>query len=561
MRPLVLTGADVPALLGADVTAPVCYVWSGASWSGCPLQIDERDWLDPAIAYPTTISDASELFGGPLQLLYTEPQDYPHADFDPIVPVDSDTTFDADDELVVMLRFFGAKADLSANPPPYAPPQVSEIEAGGVYAYLFVPTQPLDQAAGYDLVSYQFNLLAGSFPSQYNFEGSTSLQNTVGDYLAANPEYSVVETNHYRSSFEDRWIQRELALAEVSSARRGAGASVTYGTDLLDRVKFGARPYQLGSNHDCSRSIYSASARRGTLGVQKDGPVRALRYAQGFNSGGHNYVLYEMYEQYIVYRMAHQMHRTPGATMFFDYAPAVSGMTYYSNLLSGGVTIDGQPDLPTGDFIQPAYLEWDYLLGTQGSLVSVWESDSNISGLTPRSYFEDNASPEVGQCTGDATAYGSTGNVYYAGTDEDGYMPWTDPTDPRSFDGGTLRYLRLVRKLALDGATRTATEAQTLRDSLAAAPTSTVSLVSVGTGNYPQAVLDLRGSTLADNGVADLDRFGTWPDLSPNTLDATATKPKRWPLLRDPVAPLADQPAVFFNTKTFLTLPASDSLI
>ncbi|MEM8600413.1 MAG: M12 family metallo-peptidase, partial [Bacteroidota bacterium] len=95
-----------------------------------------------------------------------------------------------------------------------------------------------------------------------------------------------------------------------------------------------------------------------------------------------------------------------------------------------------------------------------------------------------------------------------------------------------------------------------------ATPTVTVPVTfDVVASSYPQAVLDLRGSTLADNGIADLDRFGTWPDLSPNTLDATATKPKRWPLLRDPVAPLADQPAVFFNTKTFLTLPASDSLI
>ncbi|MEL7362516.1 MAG: hypothetical protein AAFN13_10630, partial [Bacteroidota bacterium] len=76
-RPVVLTGSDVPDLIGANVTAPVCFAFRDGAWQQCPLQIDEREMLDPASNYPRTVSDAAQLFGGERQLLYTAPQDYP----------------------------------------------------------------------------------------------------------------------------------------------------------------------------------------------------------------------------------------------------------------------------------------------------------------------------------------------------------------------------------------------------------------------------------------------------------------------------------------------------
>ncbi|MEM8600584.1 MAG: T9SS type A sorting domain-containing protein, partial [Bacteroidota bacterium] len=76
----------------------------------------------------------------------------------------------------------------------------------------------------------------------------------------------------------------------------------------------------------------------------------------------------------------------------------------------------------------------------------------------------------------------------------------------------------------------------------------------------PAPVLDLRGATLASNGAADRDLISTWTDISGNGLDATALKPKRRPLLRDPVVPLGNEPALFFNTKKFLLLPNSSLL-
>ncbi|MEM6782946.1 MAG: hypothetical protein AAF624_04330, partial [Bacteroidota bacterium] len=453
-RPVVLTGADVPALVGASVTSPVCYAFVEGAWAQCPLQIDERDMLDPASNYPSTVSDANELFGGAPQLLYTAPQDYPMAGFTPVVPVDSDPTFDTDDELVLMARFFGEV--VSPQAPPFAPDEVVEVLFDGRAAYVFEPTQPLAQDAGYDFVSYTFDLLSGDFPGTYNFEGDTTLPDewAEGDYLAANPEYSPVETAYYKTAFEDRWIQRTLSLTDDLG---------DYGPDILDRVKFGTRPNTMGNNNRCSRSIWTGSARRGTLGIQKDGPIRALRWAQGFNSGGLNYIFYTMYEQFIVYKMAHQMHRSPGASMWFDLAPETSGMLHRSNLFTGTVTVDGSTDRVSDGFVD-AYLEWDHFAGSQGSFVSVWDASTNIPNAFPHSYYEDNLTPQVKQCTGDEVAYASSGNVYIFGNNvDDANVPWTDPSSNLSIDSdGNLRFLQLERRIVPDGPNMPDTRADSL---------------------------------------------------------------------------------------------------
>ncbi|MEM8601722.1 MAG: hypothetical protein AAGF99_17535, partial [Bacteroidota bacterium] len=52
VRPVVVTGSDLPGLLGADVAAPVCVALVAARWVPCPLQIDERARLDRGSNYP-----------------------------------------------------------------------------------------------------------------------------------------------------------------------------------------------------------------------------------------------------------------------------------------------------------------------------------------------------------------------------------------------------------------------------------------------------------------------------------------------------------------------------
>jgi hypothetical protein len=92
---------------------------------------------------------------------------------------------------------------------------------------------------------------------------------------------------------------------------------------------------------------------------------------------------------------------------FFDYSPAAAGMTYFNDLNTGGVTIDGVPDSLTDGPIQ-----WQMVTGAQGTVVVASDISTNIPAFAYTSYYLDDATPGGGsetQCTGDAFAYGSSG--------------------------------------------------------------------------------------------------------------------------------------------------------
>jgi hypothetical protein len=89
---------------------------------------------------------------------------------------------------------------------------------------------------------------------------------------------------------------------------------------------------------------------------------------------------------------------------FFDYSPAASGMTYYNDINTSGVTVDGNPDS-----VALGSIHWEMVSGAQGSLFMTSLLSTNIAGLTYTSYYLDDSTPDVTQCTGDAFAYGSSG--------------------------------------------------------------------------------------------------------------------------------------------------------
>ncbi len=87
-----------------------------------------------------------------------------------------------------------------------------------------------------------------------------------------------------------------------------------------------------------------------------------------------------------------------------DYSPAASGMTWYDNVNTGGLTIDGSPDSYTVG--TPA---WNLVTGPQGSLAMAMrvETDLALSGLI--NHYSDDTTPSSQQCTGDAYEYGLSG--------------------------------------------------------------------------------------------------------------------------------------------------------
>ena len=244
------------------------------------------------------------------------------------------------------------------------------------YAYLFRQDGTLSPDAGAQYVSYIFSLLSGPYLTTYDTQDGP------------NPENSTVSTLYYSHHFSDRWISDEIHVTV-------GGAT---GIDILDRHKAQFAP------GNCVRSEDTFSDGEGAFVVNKSGPVRALRSYVGANSGPLTQREHVFYEGRQDIRTFLRVHAISGIMDFFDYSPEASGMTYYNDLNTSGVTIDGDPDS-----VAVGAIQWEMVSGSQGSLVIVGSLSTNIAGLSPTSYYLDDSAPEVTQCTGDAFAYGSSG--------------------------------------------------------------------------------------------------------------------------------------------------------
>ena len=189
------------------------------------------------------------------------------------------------------------------------------------------------------------------------------------------------------------------------------------------------------------------SGLEGAFIVNKSGPVRAVRSYVGANSGPLTQRDHLFYERRQDIRTSLRVHSISGIMDFFDYSPAAAGMTYYNDLNTSGVTVDGNPD-----GVAPGAIHWEMVNGAQGSLFMASIVSTNIAGLTYTSYYLDDSTPGVTQCTGDAFAYGSSGlRVNQT-------IPCTDPAL------GCTDYLHGTRVMYYGAPGLTPAEAQALND-------------------------------------------------------------------------------------------------
>jgi hypothetical protein len=374
--PVVLTGVQVPTLQGLAPGDIVGFANVSGLWQQIPVQVDERAVKNIGDIYDGTMS-------GTNVLAYTDPFTYTGADPIP--------TFDQDDEIVFMAADAGGTPATFSEPPGVVPATgvrvlisdpLAPAQSGAVF--LFQQDGTLDPAAGEQYVDYDFCLLPGclSYIPNYDVVGG------VATGPGANPEDSEVVTPNYTHHFSDRWISDELTITL-------GGAS---GVDILDRHKALFAPGQ------CGRSENTFSASHGAFIVNKSGPVRALRSYIGANSGPQtqrDHVFYAQ-RQDIITNL--RVHTIPSIMDFFDYSAAASGMTYRNNLNTAGVTIDGVPDA-----VLPGPITWEQVTGPQGTLTHVAQVRTNIGGFTYTSYYVDDVAPSVTQCTGDTSAFGSSG--------------------------------------------------------------------------------------------------------------------------------------------------------
>ena len=100
--PVVLTGDQVPRLIGADPGAVVAFRWLNDAWHQVPVQVDERAVVDLGKVYNSTPV-------GITQLTYTDPGTF--------TGPDPNAKVDADDEIAFMGIDGGVRAPSGSRPP------------------------------------------------------------------------------------------------------------------------------------------------------------------------------------------------------------------------------------------------------------------------------------------------------------------------------------------------------------------------------------------------------------------------------------------------------------
>lgn len=479
--PVVVAGAGIAPMLGKNPAQIVAFRYN-AGWTQIPVQIDERMVIDFGKVYHQ--SNTGLTFLG-------------YADGGTWTGIDPDATFDSDDELVFMAKDVGSRVPAVVSLPagaqadPVVEVAVNDPLSGPLgYVYLFLTDGSLTPGAGQNYVTYAFNLLSGSYFSTYKISAGP------------NPENTSVTTSAYREHFGDRWVRDETNVY-------AGGAS---GVDILDRHK------NLFGPGSCSRSEDSFSSGEGCFVCNIDGPVRAIRSYLGANSGPFTQRTNIFYEARQDIATNLRVHVISGIMDLYDYSPAASGMTYYNSLLPGGVLVDGNPDsVPTGA------ITWEMVTGAQGSLALFVKLVTDISGLTYTSYYSDDSTPSVTQCTGDAFEYGESG-VWINQT-----IPNTDPTF------GTAKILTALRTqyyLPPNQPTSAATERLSLVQNPLTASAARLRVVS-GTISFdsyvgaPISAVSMRVSALGEFPV-DLSASGAYRVAVPAAPLTLSVKHSHW---------------------------------
>lgn len=421
--PQVLTGAQLPALVGTDPSDIVAFRWRRdggvGSWEQMPVQVDQRKVVGfgQQPANNTTPGVTGTVYGSGTgavtALQYADPGTFVGADTNP--------AFDADDELVFMVADAGGKPRSGERTEP-----AGVVAGSGVavqlddplgdddqgWMYLFESTGGLDPAAGRDYVDYDFALTSGDYKTTY--------RRATGP----NPETSSATTDSYRIGFSDRWYEDEWRVT----------AGDATGVDVLDGIK---NRFALST---CGRSNLTFKSAEGAFVANIDGPVRGIRSYVGANSGPltqRTHLLYRDREDVVTDL---RVHIIPGIMGFTDMSAAAVGMTYRNSTNTAGVPVDGSPDA-----FGPTVATWHLTAGAQGSIM---EAETLATTVIPAGgtlddvadgFYIDDAATTVDQCWGDADFIGAHGTSFVT----------TIPnTDPAAGTAATFRATTSTRFLA-----------------------------------------------------------------------------------------------------------------
>lgn len=438
--PVVLTGADLPKLVGTSPRNVVGYSWDGSAWHQIPTQVDERDLVSPGVIYHLPTTAYPVLYGTStlLKILVYTPPAASTAEYrsDPTyTPTDSDPTFDANDEVSFLADYTGVKADRSAGFPPGVVGSTGELvtatnpldpsQVG--YVYLFKSNTLTGGSAGSTGVDYTFSLNDGTYLADYKISNGSLAPNDSWGY---NPESSTVTTPSYSLHYGDRWLNDGVSIT------RG-GAS---GAQLLDRSKYFATSAGCPRTED---TFDGGDSGEGAFIVNISGPVRAIRSYMGANSFKWTSVVETYYPSRQDTTIELRGHAgMPGFGQADDFATGLTGLTY-TDPANTGLVIDGVPDAFTpitsasGGTTQPP--NWQLVTGPQGSMVTSRTLTTSIGDLNLSTTYADESPAAVTPCTGDASLWGQSGFTTISPTLD---VPVTDPTLAASVDTYTVHRVR-----------------------------------------------------------------------------------------------------------------------
>lgn len=368
--PVILTGAKLPSLIHVRPRELVAMSYNG-KWREIPLQVDMRVDVPYSKIYDLPMLLARRLHA----VVYADPMTF--------TGVDTDSRLDRNDEVVFMADDAGGRPGDWYDPPGVVSGSGVQVELADplqrgrkAWVFLFRRKGGPRRATVSHSVKYRFKLKAGGYRENYRIR------------MGPNPEDSTVRSDYYTRHFSDRWISDGLAVLPPLGT----------GVDLLDMDKILLKPGM------SLRSVETFARGEGAFVANKSGPVRAIRSFMGSNSGPFTQRRLFFYDRREDCHTFLRVHRLPGVLNFTDYSAEAKGMTYYNNLNTGGVKVDGVPDRLRG-----GELKWEMLTGRQGTVIVVHSRDTDIAGLKASSYYLDDANPRMPQITGDASAYAASG--------------------------------------------------------------------------------------------------------------------------------------------------------
>jgi len=457
--PVVLQGSALPKLLGSDPMHVVGFAWNGSAWVQLPVQVDQRDQVNPGeILNRPVASYATHPDGSPFTILvYTNPRSAsPGYSWTPTYTgVASHAGLGSVDEVSFLENDTGMVAPDSAGAPAGVTASTREqvrvtdpLNAGQAgTVYLFHSDTLTGGGAGTTGVQYTFNLTSGNYMATYKMGTASQPPNNVA---GPNPESSTVVAPAYTQHFSDRWLNDGLTIERGNSTAQ----------NILERSRVQVTSAGCSRTEDTFDDVVPSSPYEGAFIVNISGPVRAIRSHIGTNSGTYTTATDTFYPSSEDSSTELRVHPIPGVSVFEDLATSTTGMTYLDDENTGGVAVDGVPDLLTMNHAAT----WQMVTGAQGSLITTGALQSDIAGLTMSTYYLDQNPANPHPCTGDAAAWGQHGTTVIG---PGGTLPCTDPTicaTANTLDSTRTRYFRkpmLSTDVAANLASQTANPLQT----------------------------------------------------------------------------------------------------